>query len=88
MSESFRAALDEGQGRRLYGLFLDNLAAYCRAHFGFEECCMEEHCCPVALQNKQAHNAFTMLLVDFQQRYTARHFHSADARELVETLDQ
>ncbi|MBI5854790.1 MAG: hemerythrin family protein [Nitrospirae bacterium] len=88
MAEDFRAALDEGQGERTYGLLLDFLDRYCRGHFGFEERCMEEYRCPVAQRNKEAHASFVEVLGGFRQRCAASGYLTADARELVDTVDR
>ena len=37
---------------------LDFLESYCRQHFAHEEQCMAERKCPVAAQNKMAHEKF------------------------------
>ena len=88
MSEDFRAALDEGLGDDVYSVMLDNLRLYCRGHFGYEERCMNEYRCPVAQQNKEAHAGFIEVLSGFQKRYTESGYDRADARKLVDTVDQ
>ena len=87
-ADDFRAALDAGEGERTYGLLLDLLDRYCRSHFGFEEKCMEEYCCPVAQQNREAHASFIEVLGEFRQRYEANNYRNTDARKLVDTVDQ
>jgi len=88
MAEDFRAALDTGTGARVYGILLDNLDGYSRAHFGVEEHCMEEYRCPAAQTNKEGHAVFVEVLAGFRQRYAASGYRAADARELVDTVDQ
>jgi hemerythrin-like metal-binding protein len=88
MAEDFRAALDEGRGMQVYGGLLQALDAYVRSHFGFEEGCMEKYGCAVARKNKEAHLRFVEVLAGFQQGYTRSGFDRADARKLVDTLDQ
>jgi hemerythrin len=88
MAEDFRAALDEGAGERVYGEMLESLDLYVRTHFGFEERCMEQYRCPAALGNKKAHAKFVGVLSGFQRRYTASGFDRADARDLVDSVDQ
>jgi hemerythrin len=87
MAEDFRAALDEGMGERMYGGMLQSLDLYVRAHFGYEEKCMVQYACPAAEANAKAHARFAEVLSGFQQRYAARGFDRADARDLVDTMD-
>lgn len=88
MSTDFRAALDEGLGGEVYSVLLDNLSLYCRGHFGYEERCMNEFRCPVAHKNKEAHAGFLEVLSGFQQRYKASGYDRANARKLVDAVDQ
>jgi hemerythrin len=88
MAEDFRAALDEGKGSTVYSVMLDSLRIYCRGHFGFEEQCMNEYRCPVAQKNKAAHVEFLEILSGFQERYSVSGYDRADARKLVDTVDQ
>ena len=88
MAEDYRAALDEGRGERVYGGMLQSLDAYVRTHFGVEERCMDRYNCPVAEGNKKAHTRFVEVLATFRERYATRGFDSADARELVDTIDR
>ena len=49
---------------------------------------MEEYRCPVARQNKDAHTKFSAVISDFRQRYASRGYQAADARGLLDTVDQ
>jgi hemerythrin len=86
-SEDYRTSLDHGEGQRVYGLFLEFLDSYARAHFGQEEECMKRHRCPVALQNSRAHAAFLEVFATYRQRHATNGFDVQDARELVDFLD-
>jgi hemerythrin len=88
MSEDFREALDAGGGERVYGSLLRSLDVYARSHFHFEEGCMERYRCPVAQQNKSAHEEFVLRLAGFQQRHAAKGFDREDVLGLVDFLDQ
>lgn len=88
MSGDFREALDEGHGEHVYGGLLESLGAYARAHFGFEEGCMERSQCPAAQQNKRAHVKFVAALSELQERYKAVGFDHLDAQRLVDFIDQ
>lgn len=88
MSEDFRASLDEGQGERVYAVMLESLHRFAKAHFGFEEQCMERYRCPVADANSQAHAKFLEVLSGFSQRFDSKGFDRADAHKLVAFVDQ
>ncbi len=88
MTEDFQTALHEGSGESTYDTFLDFLGSYCRAHFDFEERCMDEYNCPVAQRNKEAHAGFANILSEYQHRYAAKGFNRADAHNLMNTIDQ
>ena len=87
MSEDYRAALGEGRGARVYGVLLESLDHYARAHFGVEEKCMAECQCPAAQQNSQAHGRFVEAIAQFQRRLKAQGFDEADAWRLIEFVD-
>ena len=87
-SEDYRAALDLGEGERVYGLVLEFLESFAQAHFGHEEGCMARCGCAVAGQNAAAHRRFIDRLKDFKHRYTATGFSPQDATQLVDFLDQ
>jgi hemerythrin len=87
MSDAFRDALIEGRGERVYGDLLVSLRAYARAHFGFEEGCMERCQRPAAQQNIHAHSTFLQGLSVFEERYTMVGFERAGAQRLVEFFD-
>lgn len=88
MSEDLRDALDEGGGERVYGGMLQSLRLYARAHFRFEEDCMERYRCPVAQANKEAHAKFVVVLTEFQEQYGVTGFDPVEARRLVYSLDR
>jgi hemerythrin-like metal-binding protein len=87
MSEVFRDALIEGRGERVYGGLLESLRTYARAHFGFEEGCMERCQCSAAQQNIHAHSTLLQGFSVFEERYAMVGFERADAQRLVEFFD-
>jgi hemerythrin len=87
MSEDYRAALDSGEGGRVYGLMLESLDEYARVHFDIEEGCMFRHQCPVAGANANAHQHFVGKLNEFLTRFAAAGFDRSDARQLVDFVD-
>ena len=88
MANDFRSALEVGEGKGVYPGFLDSLNLYCRSHFGIEEQCMDEYCCPMAQENKKDHERFLEVLSGFQQRYAASGFNRTDAWELTDVMSQ
>ena len=57
-------AIDRIEVENLLG-FLDS---YVYTHFTYEELCMTQRRCPVAAQNKEAHNRFLKMFEDFNQQ--------------------
>jgi hemerythrin len=88
MSEDYGSALTEGEGQRVYGVLLESLDRYARAHFGAEEQCMYRYRCPVAEKNSEAHGKFVEALAGFRQRYAVSGFDRADAERLVQYVDE
>ena len=64
---------------RVYGLTLEVLDTYARAHVAQEEECMHRHRCPVADKNARAHAQFVRLIAGFRHRYVEKGFDRADA---------
>jgi hemerythrin len=87
LTGDFRAALDEGRGRGVYGALLDSLDLYVAMHFGFEEGCMARLICPVATINAMAHTKFLERLRAVRGQYAERGFDPVDARALVDFID-
>lgn len=87
MAGDFRETLNEGRAERVYGLMLESLADYARAHFGIEEQCMLRYQCPFAERNSAAHAEFVDAMTYFQRRYDATGFSAADASHLVEYVE-
>lgn len=88
MSETFEDALLERRGERVYGVFLDSLGNYARAHFGFEEGCMGRCQCPAAQQNTEAHLQFSQRLSVFAERNALVGFERTEAWRCVEFINQ
>ncbi len=57
-----------GKGREHLGALMDDLEAYTRSHFGWEEECMAKHRCPVAGKNKAAHAKFVQNVGEMRRR--------------------
>jgi hemerythrin len=87
MSDHFRAAVEAGQGTRVYGLMLESLTDYAHGHFRLEEACMEQYRCPAAGANCAAHEKFMEALAHFQGRFAAAGYDAADALRLVNFID-
>lgn len=56
---------------------LESLNQYAKRHFNYEEGCMLKWKCPVAAQNKKAHDNFIFAYENFMERYK-REGHSDD----------
>ena len=55
--------------RQAAGEVLDFLQFYAKWHFGQEEECMEQHNCPVAAANKNAHAEFIAMFSEFYEKW-------------------
>lgn len=87
MAEDYRTSVEAGEGRTVYGLFLEFLDRYIRSHFEFEEQCMAQYHCPAAARNKAAHAELIEVVADYRKRYQAEGFQPQQARSLVDTID-
>ena len=87
MTNDFRLALDEGRGESIYALFLEYLDSYCKAHFNFEEGCMNKLKCPAARKNKKAHLTFVNNFQVYLRRYESSGYSETDARQFIDTVD-
>ena len=88
MSEDYREALREGHGERMYGVMLNALERYAKAHFGLEEQCMYRYRCPAGKQNADAHAGFIKALAGFHDRYSSGGYSRDEALRLVDYVDQ
>jgi hemerythrin len=88
MSEDYREALDQQRGERVYGVMLESLDEYAKAHFGLEQECMFRYQCPAAETNAKAHLQFVEVLGWFRRRYAEGGFNVIEARRLVEFVDE
>lgn len=74
--------IKEGKGEEELEPILIFLEEYAKIHFGYEEECMAAHKCPVAQENKNAHQRFVAGYHSYRERY-----HRLGAsRELVEDI--
>lgn len=74
--------IDKAELDQLLG-FLDT---YVNVHFAYEELCMTLRRCPVASQNKDAHNRFIEFYEDFRAQYNKRGANLQLLRHLHQTL--
>ncbi|WP_127901389.1 bacteriohemerythrin [Solirhodobacter olei] len=86
-TDSFREALNAGEGAGVYDLFLQFLSAYAEAHFGLEDECMHIRKCPVAARNKVEHAAFLTLLDREAIRYRSAGFSPETAGALLDKVE-
>jgi hemerythrin len=87
MAADFGETLEAGAGEGVYGSLLQSLDLYVRTHFSVEEGCMHRHQCPVAVDNREAHQRFMVVLQEFADRYGVVGYRATDAQRLVETLE-
>ncbi len=87
MAGDFSAALEEGQGERVYAILLRSLSQYVKKHFKVEEQCMAKYNCPKAKQNMDAHKKFEQLLSKYSDRFSKTGYQRQDADELMRTID-
>lgn len=67
LNEFFRL-MQQGKAGDGLGEFMDFLAQYAAWHFRHEEGCMEEHRCPAAAANKQAHANFIQIFKGYRKK--------------------
>ena len=67
VNELFRL-MHQGEGRAGLEDFMDFLGQYAAWHFRHEEECMNEHRCPVAAANRQAHAQFITIFKGYRSR--------------------
>lgn len=63
------------------------LATYVTSHFSFEEVCMNKYKCPIADQNKAAHEGFLTLYTEFLENYKASGGSLEDLKSLHNTAE-
>ena len=88
MSEDYRETLNEERGERVYGVVLESLDEYAKAHFQLEQGCMYRYQCPAAETNDKAHQQFVEVLGWFRRRYAEAGFSLVEAQRLVEFVDE
>ncbi|MDP3676346.1 MAG: hemerythrin family protein [Novosphingobium sp.] len=66
---------------------LVSLATDVQTHFSFEEHCMKQYNCPVARENKEAHNEFLRQFGNFQHEYKAKGSSVSLLKKLHETAE-
>lgn len=82
----YRVALEEGGGKRTFGLLLDFLGNYIRTHFDDEQGCMLKFGCSAAGQNQIEHAEFTEIFKGFKRRYGAKGYTDSLAHEVIDTV--
>ena len=66
---TFERIIGDGGGASAVEKMLHFLEQYAKKHFAFEEKYMEQHACPAAEQNKEAHRRFFMVFEKLQRRF-------------------
>lgn len=87
VARDFCRTIEAGGGEHVYGELLETLDLYTRAHFAYEESCMDRTRCPNAERNREAHGVLLMVLAGFRDRHLARGaYDPEEGRRLAETL--
>jgi hemerythrin len=79
-------AMAQGKGRTEIDRVLARLGDYTATHFGYEEQCMTTYRCPVASQNKRAHDDFIATFTAFRRDFDAEGATSALAMRVQREL--
>jgi hemerythrin len=87
MVNEFEKDIREGKGERAYRAALVFLSGYVKNHFGFEEKCMEEHRCPMAETNHNAHQKFLATFKSFEEKLGKEGFTWENLRDLHTTVE-
>ena len=61
-------AMSQGHGQDKIEPILDFLTEYALNHFGYEEESITKYHCPAAAKNKQAHQQFVEIFLDFREQ--------------------
>lgn len=69
MINDLHAAMQSGKGRQEVGEIINKMIEYTRLHFSTEEKVLSANGYPAYNDQKEAHDAFTQRVLDFQQQY-------------------
>ncbi len=64
--------INKGEGLAYLENMIRFMGNYTKAHFIFEETCMQRHRCPIAQQNKEAHKKFLDAFQGFRNELAAK----------------
>ncbi|MBF0489563.1 MAG: hemerythrin family protein [Candidatus Omnitrophica bacterium] len=67
----FEECIKNGKGMSYLEVSFPLLEAYAKAHFKFEEDCMNQHQCPFAKENKDAHQAFIVKVEEVKKTFAS-----------------
>ena len=84
----FEECIATGKGKSYLETGFPLLEAYAKAHFKFEEDCMEEQECPAAHENKEAHRAFVIKVEAIKSRFNTSKVSAETLTELHGFLEQ
>lgn len=84
----FEENINEGRGKIYLEKSFSFLEAYAKAHFKFEENCMDQHQCPCALQNKEAHAQFMNKIIEFKTKFASGQCKEGFYVEIHQFLEQ
>ena len=88
MSRDYRLAIDTGCAGQVHLRAIDNLSAFCRGHFDFEEQALEVAGCALDGHHERAKSECLDHLEALRARSFRRGYRRKDALDLVEFTDQ
>ena len=84
----FEDHINDGRGKEYMEKCFPLLDAYAKAHFKFEENCMHEHQCPVAMKNKVAHKTFLSTIEEFKKIFKSGQYQEDFFKQIHAFLKQ
>ena len=79
-------AITSGQGKAVITDIINFAGQYATKHFAFEESCMDKYQCPVAKQNKDAHDKFVRRFGEIQKKLSSSEVDTTTVLEVYREL--
>ena len=79
-------AITSGLGKEVINDIISFAGAYATKHFKYEESCMDKYQCPVAKQNKDAHQKFIERFGQIQKQLSASNVETSTVLEVYREL--
>ncbi len=85
---NFEDGIQKSRGRSYVEQSFQFLNDYTKAHFGYEENCMNRFKCPFAAKNKNAHKEFSQALKVFQNKLQTDGYQDILLNEIHDFVEQ